>query len=66
MTAKKAMLMWVGLLVVAPAIPARGQTDEQGWISLFDGKSLEGGRWRRRGCRARSPFGRGDCGAWAV
>lgn len=37
----------VGLLVVVLVIPAGAQTGEQGWISLFDGKSLEG--WKVSG-----------------
>jgi len=33
--------------MVVVAIPARGQTSEQGWISLFDGRSLDG--WKVSG-----------------
>jgi len=42
MTAKWVLMMGIGLFVVALAIPARGQVDEQGWISLFDGSSFNG------------------------
>jgi hypothetical protein len=37
----------VAVLLVVLAFPAGAQTGEQGWISLFDGKSLEG--WKVSG-----------------
>ncbi|MCX5646009.1 MAG: DUF1080 domain-containing protein [Phycisphaerae bacterium] len=32
----------VGVFMAVLAIPASGQTGDQGWVSLFDGKSLDG------------------------
>ena len=36
------LMSLAGVFVVVLAIPASAQTGDQGWISLFDGKSLDG------------------------
>lgn len=40
----RSLLSWVGVVMAVLAIPAQAQADEPGWISLFDGSSLQG--WR--------------------
>ncbi len=42
MTRRTAVTIWVGVTVLASIALAGGPADEKGWISLFDGKSLEG------------------------
>jgi hypothetical protein len=37
-------VLTMGVVMVALVLPARAQTQEPGWVSLFDGRSLEG--WR--------------------
>jgi hypothetical protein len=38
----RAAMTWMGLAILVLAVSARAQTGDQGWISLFDGKSLDG------------------------
>src|SRR4030042_3052582 len=38
----KSLMTWMGVVVAVLAIPVGAQSGEQGWISLFDGQSLEG------------------------
>lgn len=42
MAAKMSLMTWIGLVMLMLTIPTQGQTDEQGWISLFGGKSFDG------------------------
>ncbi|HQI28681.1 MAG TPA: DUF1080 domain-containing protein, partial [Sedimentisphaerales bacterium] len=42
MTPRRAILGCIGLIVSGMAMVANAQGLEQGWISLFDGKSLDG------------------------
>ena len=37
MTAKMSLVIWIGVVMLTLAIPIQAQTDDQGWISLFDG-----------------------------
>ena len=37
MTAKMSLVIWIGVVMLTLAIPMQAQTDDQGWISLFDG-----------------------------
>ncbi len=37
MTAKMSLMMGIGVMMLTLATTTQGQTDEQGWISLFDG-----------------------------
>ena len=41
----KARAILMGSILLMLVVPAVGQTDASGWISLFDGKSLEG--WKK-------------------
>ena len=41
------LVLWIGLIGLALAVAASAQTREQGWISLFDGQSLDG--WKAGG-----------------
>jgi hypothetical protein len=40
----RSCVTWIGLIVLVLAVEGSAQTGDQGWISLFDGKSLDG--WR--------------------
>jgi hypothetical protein len=42
MTARLSWIIWMGVVMLTLAIPTQAQTGEQGWISLFDGKSFDG------------------------
>jgi len=42
MTRRTVLTVWVGLTVLASIAFAGGPADEKGWISLFDGTSLDG------------------------
>ncbi len=37
MTAKMSLVIWIGVVMLTLVIPIQAQTDDQGWISLFDG-----------------------------
>jgi hypothetical protein len=43
----RSLMSWVGFMVLVLAVSGNAQSSEQGWISLFDGKSLEG--WKVSG-----------------
>ena len=43
----RARMSWVGLMVLVLAVSGSAQSGEQGWINLFDGKSLQG--WKAGG-----------------
>ena len=54
MTWAGALRVWAGLIVLGLAVPATAQIDGDGWISLFDGKSLDG--WRKAQGEGQSTF----------
>jgi hypothetical protein len=37
MTAKMSLMMWIGVVMLTLTAALQGRTDDQGWISLFDG-----------------------------
>ncbi|OHB64019.1 MAG: hypothetical protein A2Y77_16215 [Planctomycetes bacterium RBG_13_62_9] len=42
------MMVGIGLVVLISAVPASGQGDQQGWISLFNGANLDGWKMAER------------------
>ncbi len=54
MTWAGALRVWAGLVVLVLALPAGAQVDGDGWMSLFDGKSLDG--WKKAQDEPESTF----------